>query len=141
MKHEMIFGPFQETSQTAITLNPESDFTRREKNHSLFHCNTLTSPELRRHTLDEMQESRIDEYWNIDGSRDLSASWTGSTQFTLLSEKPAEGYMWSGVRLKKRQATSRPDHLWPELWRGMARNAKLRETHKWAIEKPKLDNA
>ena len=35
----------------------------------------------------------------------------------------------------------RPDHLWPELWRGMERNAKLREKHKWAIEKPKLDSA
>ena len=49
--------------------------------------------------------------------------------------------MWSRGRLTKRQATSRPDHLWPELWRGSARNAKLREQHKWAIEKPKLDNA
>ena len=28
------------------TLNPESNFTRREKNHSLFHRNTLTSPQL-----------------------------------------------------------------------------------------------
>ena len=91
--------------------------------------------------LDVMQESRIDDYWNIDGSRDLSDSWTGFTQFTLLSEKPPEGYMWSGERLTKRQATSRPDHLWPELWRGMSKNAKLREKHKWAIEKPKLDNA
>ena len=49
--------------------------------------------------------------------------------------------MWSGERLTKRQATSWPDHLWLELLRGMARNAKLREKHKWAIEKPKLDNA
>ena len=33
------FGPCQETSYTAITLNPESSFIRRdrEKNHSLFH--------------------------------------------------------------------------------------------------------
>ena len=31
------FGPCQETSFSAITLNPESNFTRREKNHSLFH--------------------------------------------------------------------------------------------------------
>ena len=31
------FGPFQERSCTAITLNPVSSFTRREKNHSLFH--------------------------------------------------------------------------------------------------------
>ena len=27
----------REASYTAITLNPESNFTRREKNHSLFH--------------------------------------------------------------------------------------------------------
>ena len=54
--------------------------------------------------------------------------------FTLLSEKPPEGHMWSGERLTKRQATSRPDHLWPELWRGMSKNAKLREKHKWAID-------
>ena len=91
--------------------------------------------------LDVMQESRIDDYWNIDGSRDLSDSWTGFTQFTLLSEKPPEGHMWSGRRLAKRQATSRPDHLWPELWEKMARNAKLKEKHKWAIEEPKLENA
>ena len=46
--------------------------------------------------LDVKQEKRIDDYWNIDGSRDLSDSWTGSTQFTLLEEKPPEGFMWSG---------------------------------------------
>ena len=32
--------------------------------------------------LDVMQESRIDDYWNIDGSRDLSDYWTGFIQFT-----------------------------------------------------------
>ena len=31
------FGPCQETSYTAITLNPKSNFIRREKNHSPFH--------------------------------------------------------------------------------------------------------
>ena len=88
-----------------------------------------------------MEESRIDDYRNIDGSRDLSDSSTSFTQFTLLSEKLPEGYMWSGERLTKRQATSRPDQLWPELWTKLARNAKLREKRKWSIEKPKLDNA
>ena len=86
--------------------------------------------------LDVMQESRVNDYWNIDGSRDLSDSWTGFTQFTLLDEKPPHGYMWSGGRLTKRQATSRPDHLWPELWRKLTRNAELREKQKWAIEEP-----
>ena len=37
--------------------------------------------------LDVKQEIRIDDYWNIDGSRDLSDPWTGFTQFTLLDEK------------------------------------------------------
>ena len=40
-----------------------------------------------------MQERRMDDYWNIDGSRDLSDSWTGFTQFTLLEEKPPDRYM------------------------------------------------
>ena len=37
--------------------------------------------------LDVKQEKRIDDYWNIDGSRDLFDPWTGFTQFTLLDEK------------------------------------------------------
>ena len=65
--------------------------------------------------LDVKQERRIDDYWNIDGSRDLSDSWTGFTQFTLLEEKPPDGYMWSGGRLTRKQLPSRPDYLWPEL--------------------------
>ena len=83
--------------------------------------------------LDVVQESRIDDYWNIGGSKDLSDSWTGFTQFTPLSETPPEGYMWSGERRTKRQVTSRPDHSWPELWSKLARNAELREKQKWAI--------
>ena len=35
VKRWMIFGPCQETLCTAITLNQESNFIRREKNHSL----------------------------------------------------------------------------------------------------------
>ena len=34
----------------------------------------------------------------------------------FLQEKLPDGHMWSGVRLTKRLATSRPDHLWPEIW-------------------------
>ena len=91
--------------------------------------------------LDVMQESRIDDNWNIDRSRDLSDSWTSFTQFTLLDGKPPDEYMWSGERLTKRQATSRPDHLCPELGTKLGRNAKLREKQKWSIEKPKFANA
>ena len=91
--------------------------------------------------LDDKQERRIDDYWNIDGSRDSSDSWTGFTQFTLLEEKLPDGYMWSGERLTRKQLTSRPDHSWPELWEQVGKNAQLKERQKWSHEKPQLDNA
>ena len=82
-----------------------------------------------------MQERRIDGSWSIDGSRDVSDYWTSVTQCTILGEKPPEVYIyiWSGVRLTKRQATSRPDHLWIS---GEERPIMVRE----AIEKPNLDD-
>ena len=141
VKRSMTSGPCQETSYNAITLNPESHFTRREKNHSLFHWNTLTSPELRR------------QFWMLCKKAALMIIGTlmaletclilGQVSLSLLYWKKnlQKGQTRSGERLTKRQATSRPDQLWPELWRGMSKNTKLREKHKWAIEKPKLDNA
>ena len=90
--------------------------------------------------LDVKQEKRIDDHWNVDGSRDLSDPWTGFTQSTLLEEKPPKGYMWSGERLTRKQQTSRPDHFWPEIWK-MGKHAKLKEKQKWSNEKLHLENA
>ena len=47
-------------------------------------------------TLDVMLESGIDDYWNIEGDRHLSDSWTGSIRFTMLDEKPPDGNSCSG---------------------------------------------
>ena len=91
--------------------------------------------------MDIKLEKRIDDYWNIDGSRDLSDPWTGFTQFTLLDEKAPDGYMWSGGRLTRKHLTSRPGHLWPELWKSMGKHAKLKEKQKWSEEKLHLENA
>ena len=46
-----------------------------------------------------------------------------------------------GRRLTRKQTTSRPHLLWPEIWKDMSEALKRRENQKWAIEKPKLDNA
>ena len=46
-----------------------------------------------------------------------------------------------GGDLTRKQLTSRPDHLWPELWKSMGKNAKLKEKQKWSEEKIHLDNA
>ena len=139
VKQFTISGPCRETSYTAITLNPESNFTRREESFPipLKYIVTRTT-----HTnLDVKQLKRIDEYWNISGSRYLSDPWTGFTQFIFLEEKAPDGYMWSGERLTRKQLTSRPDHLWPELWKSMGKHAKLKDKQKWSEEKFHFENA
>ena len=87
--------------------------------------------------LDVMQERRIDGNWNIDGSRDLSDPWIVSLSL-LYWKKNLQKDM---RRLTRKQLPSRPDHLWPELWEKMGKNAKLKERQKWSHEKPQLDNA
>ena len=49
--------------------------------------------------------------------------------------------MWSGERLTKIQATTRPENLWPEVSTKIGKTAQNREKQEWTIEKPKLDNA
>ena len=79
---------------------------------------------------DLKQEKRIDEYLNIDGFRDLSDPWRGFTQVTLLEERAANRYMSSGERVTRKQLTSRPNHLWPELWTKLGGT----ERQKWSID-------
>ena len=141
MTQAMIFGPCQETSKNRHHVEPRVKLCSPREESFPVPLKYIDVSRTTQTNLEVMKERRIDAYWNIDGSRDLSGSWTGFTQFIPLQEKPPEGHMWSGWRLTKRQATSRPDHLWPELWRGVSKNVKLREKHKWAIEKPKIENA
>ena len=54
--------------------------------------------------LDVKQERRIDDYWNIDGSRDLSDYWTGFTQFILVEEKPSRRIYVVRVETDKKAA-------------------------------------
>ena len=140
VKRETTSGPCWETAYTAIMLNLESIFTRREESFFI-PLKYIDVFRITHTNLDVKQEKRIDDCWNIDGSRDLSDPWTGFTQITPLQEKPPDGYMWSGRRLTRKQLTSRPDHLWPELWKSMGKHAKLEEKQKWSNEKLNLENA
>ena len=56
-----------------------------------------------RPSLDVLLEKKIDDYWNVDGGRELSDAWTGFTRFILLNERPPDGYTWSGERLTRKQ--------------------------------------
>ena len=91
--------------------------------------------------MDVKQEKRIDDFWKIYGSRDLSDYWTGFTQFILLEEKPPNGHMWSGMRLTRKQLTSRPEHLWPEFWDKIWKECQAEGEANVSHEKLHLDNA
>ena len=62
-----------------------------------------------RTNLDVMREHRIDDYWNIDGSRDLSLGQVSLN--VLYSMKKLQTDMWSGERFTRKQLTSRTDHF------------------------------
>ena len=92
-------------------------------------------------SLDVMLEKHIEDHWNVVGERELSDARTGFSRFTLLNERPPEGYSWSGGRLTRKQNTSRRDDIWPDMWTRMSDAARKKAKQRWAIEKPKLDNA
>ena len=65
----------------------------------------------------------------------------GSHNFLYWKKKLLTDKMWYGSRFTRKQLTSRPDHLWPELWKSMGKHAKLKEKQKWSNEKLHLENA
>ena len=136
----MISGLLREISLIDITCNPESNCTCREKSFP----SPMKYIDVARTTQtsqDALLEKHIEDYCNVDGEREFSDAWTGFTRFILFKERPPDGYTWSGVRLTMKQATSRPDNVWPDVWKHMSDAAKKKEKQKWAIEKPKIDNA
>ena len=64
-----------------------------------------------------------------------------SQDLCLLNERPPDGKTWSGERLTRKQTTSRPDNVWPGMLKHVSHAAKSKAKQKWAIEKPKIDNA
>ena len=78
-------------------------------------------------SLDVLLEQNIDDCWNVDGDRGLSDTWTGFTRFFFLNGRPPDGYTWSGERLTRKQTTSRPDNVWPDMWKHMCDASKRKE--------------
>ena len=86
-----------------------------------------------------MQEKSIDDYWNVDGDRELSDVWTEFTRFTTLDDKPLDGYTLSRSRLTREQTTSR---LFVARNLEICRMRGSEEKSKSGLpKKPKLDNA
>ena len=68
--------------------------------------------------------------------------WKGDCPWVRLKKQTGELARSPKITsVTRKQLTSRPDHLWPELWKSMGKNAKLKEKQKWSEEKIHLDNA
>ena len=91
--------------------------------------------------LEVLQESHVDDSWNVDVDRNLSDAWTGYTKFTSLSEQNSERTCVVRERPTTIQATDGPDYVWPDIWPVMSKAAQKMEKHQWAFEKPKLADA
>ena len=138
-KPKMISGLSQENSIIANTWNPESNCTRREKNHFLFRWSASTLPE--QHTRHLMFCWR--KYWRL-----LERGWRKRIVWCMdriHKIRSTNGKATRRIRLvrgeTRKQRTSRPDVVWPDMWKLMSDAAKKKAKQRWDIEKPKLDNA
>ena len=128
LKPVAIFGRFKVTSFIVI-LNHEYNSMCQKKKHFPFHWNTL------------MLIGQLILIWTSCKKRlTISGMSTRANicqtpgedaqKFTLLKEKPPEGYMWSWRRLTEIQTTTRPDYVWPEVWTKIGKAAQNREKQK-----------
>ena len=92
-------------------------------------------------SVDVMLEKQIEDYWNVDEEKELSDARTGFTRCVPIKERPPEGYTWSGRRLTRKRKTSRPDDVWPDMWKFVSDAVKKKAKQRLTIEKPKLNNA
>ena len=135
VKHKTTSGRFQAILFSSITLNPESNSSCREKHHSLILLKYIDVTQVYNYIFGCNAGENIVDYWNVDGGRELSDTWTGFTRFTVLDEEPSDGFSWSGRRLTRKQTTSRPDTLWPVIWKDRSDASKRKEKQKVGYRK------
>ena len=140
VKPKVIFGLSQEISFTVITWNPESNCTCRPKNPSLFHWNTSTLPA--QHTRHWMFV-REKYWWSFERGwrKRIIRCMDTFHKIYLIKRRATRRTHMVRWRLMKKRTTPRPDKVWLDMWKHMSDASKRKAKQKWAIEKPKLDNA
>ena len=91
--------------------------------------------------LAEQPLQKIEDCWDgsANDARELEDFWVGETQFYLIPEKPPDGYVYVDGRITRKQATRRPENIWPEEWSAMSTKQRRLAKEKW--EKKKKDIA
>ena len=98
---------------TVITWNPESNCTCQLKNHS-FPLKDIDVTRTTDTSLDVMSEKHIDDYQKDDGNINVGLHWQVSRDSLQID------VLRSGERLTRKQTTSRPDKVWPDMWKVMS---------------------
>ena len=127
-KLKMTSGRSQENSFIVITMYLESICTCRKKNHFLFHWSTSTLPE--RHTHPWMY------YWRT--ILKITGIWMEIVSCQMRGQvSPPDGCTSSGGRLTRKQTTSRPDIVWPDICKHMSDASKTQRKAKAGYRKTK----
>jgi DNA (cytosine-5)-methyltransferase 1 len=87
----------------------------------------------------EKRFKEIEDFWLTDGPEDLSFEWTGSTRFALLKPDLPNGWYWVEGRATRKQATTRPDNCWPELWNKLTASEKEEAKRAWSKTEPERE--
>ena len=141
-KHEMISGPSLDTSYTAITLNHESNFARRERNHFLFHWKFYWRHQGYSYCLrciaGKPHRWLLEHWWVKRFVRLMDRFHT----FSLIEGKASRRI--HVVRGEIDQTASNIKawfNCGQKIWRSKSRNSKMKEKQNWASDKPVLENA
>ena len=73
--------------------------------------------------------------------RNFSRELHGEPGESSVEREASRRHLWSGTRLTKIQTTTRPDHVWQEVWTKIGKSFQNREKQEWTKEMPKLDSA
>ena len=100
----------------------------------------LEKIDVQRITLTNLAEEhllKIEDCWDgsANDTRELDDFWVGETQFYLVPEKPPEGHVYVDGRITRKQATQRPENIWPEEWSSMSSKQRRLAKERWEKKK------
>ena len=122
LKPETTSGQEEETSFFVITFNLNFTCTSH-KNHSQLHWSIWTWPGQRTQVWMYCRKNVSTIVGTSIWIDFLSESWKGFSKFTFSKEKPLQGFLCSGERPTKIQASIGLNYLLLEIWIGVSRAA------------------
>ncbi len=71
-------------------------------------------------------------------TRELSDVWKGETQFEVIRKDVPDGFTSVGGRLIRKQTTSRPGDIWPEVYEAMSKQMRKKAHAAWQVRNQQI---